>query len=261
MTDSALNAQIAERIRNAYTEGPVAPIASEIGPQNVAAAYAIQSLNTDHWVASGRRIVGRKIGLTSPAVQKQLGVDQPDFGVLFGDMLIDEDGELPRGRLIQPKVEAEIALVLGRDLPGSNISIHDVLRATEYVLPALEVVDSRIQNWRIGIADTIADNASSGMFVLASMPVSAQRLDLRACGMVLETDGRVASLGVGAACLGHPLNAVRWLARALAERGNPLCAGDIVLSGALGPMVPLDGVRHVSATIGGLGTVRLSLEP
>jgi 2-keto-4-pentenoate hydratase len=259
VTYSTLHARIAQRIRDAYTSGPIEPISGEVGAQDLDAAYAIQSLNTVYWLNEGRRIVGRKIGLTSAAVQKQLGVGQPDFGTLFSDMLVADGAELPRTHLSQPKIEAEMAFMVGRDLPGPDISIHDVAKATECVYPALEVVDSRIQNWRIGIVDTIADNASSGLFVLGSTPVSTRGIDLCTCEMALEAGGRLASFGTGAACLGHPLNAVLWLARTLAQRNDPLRAGDIVLSGALGPMVPLDGVRHVNARISGIGTVRTTV--
>jgi 2-keto-4-pentenoate hydratase len=256
MTDVQLYSDIAERIRNAYVQGPIAPISPEIGAQNVDAAYAIQSLNTQRWKADGRRIVGRKIGLTSAAVQNQLGVNQPDFGVLFADMQVAENVSIPYDRLSQPKIEAEIAMILGRDLPDPVLTLQDVQEAVDYLLPALEIVDSRILNWKIGIADTIADNASSGLFVLGSIPRTLDSLDLSNCAMALEADGRVVSHGLGAECLGHPMNAVLWLAQTLAERGDPLKAGDIVLSGALGPMIPLEGVKNVVATIDGLGVVR-----
>jgi 2-keto-4-pentenoate hydratase len=258
MTLTAALDGLAEKIRRAYQEGAIPPLRDEPGVDNIDAAYQVQSLNTRFWCDSGRRIVGRKIGLTSEAVQRQLKVNRPDFGVLFADMLVEPDERLPSGRLLQPRIEAEIAFVLSRDIIAERPTSADILSATAYLLPALEVVDSRIAKWDIGIVDTVADNASSGLFVLGRTPVDPRGLDLRTCGMVMEVDGRVSSQGVGAACLGHPVNAVRWLARTLVELGDPLRAGDIVLSGALGPMVPLAGVSRVEASIGGLGTVGVS---
>lgn len=246
---------LAARLRQAYDGVPIPSIRAELDQVGIAGAYRVQTINTEHWTKLGRRVVGRKIGLTSTAVQQQLGVDQPDFGVLFHDRIVPDGGELALGQLLQPKVEAEIALVLARDVTAAHASTVDLLSATAYVLPALEIVDSRIAGWDIRILDTVADNASSGMFVLGSTPVSPLQLDLRTCGMVLEVDGRLASHGVGAACLGHPLAAAAWLARTLVEVGDPLRSGDIVLTGALGPMVSLLPGMHVSASIGGVGQV------
>jgi 2-keto-4-pentenoate hydratase len=246
---------LAERLREAYDGSPIPPIRAELEAAGVRGAYRVQALNTQHWVGLGRRIVGRKIGLTSKVVQQQLGVDQPDFGVLFHDRLLPDGGELLPGELLQPKVEAEVALVLARDVTMAHASAVDLLTATAYVLPAIEIVDSRIAGWDIRILDTVADNASSGMFVLGSTPISPLQLDLRTCGMVLEVDGRLASQGVGAACLGHPLEAAAWLARTLIEMGDPLRSGDIVLTGALGPMVPLQPGMCVEVSIGGVGRV------
>lgn len=253
-SDAALHS-LAERLRCAYDGTPIAPIRAELEAAGVRGAYRVQCLNTAYWTGAGRRIVGRKIGLTSAAVQKQLGVDQPDFGVLFHDMQIPDGDELQSGRLLQPKVEAEIALMLARDVTMPHASATDVLSAAAYVLPALEIVDSRIAGWDIRILDTVADNASSGMFVLGAAAVAAAGVDLRTCGMLLEVDGRAVSQGIGAACLGHPLNAAAWLARTLIEMGDPLRAGDIVLTGALGPMVALQPGTRVEATIGGIGRV------
>jgi 2-keto-4-pentenoate hydratase len=246
--------QLAERLRNAYTSGPIAPLRDGLQPTDAEAAYAIQSINTLIWTTHGRRIVGRKIGLTAKTVQAQLGVDQPDFGVLFDDMAIEDGGSLLRSTVLQPKAEAEVALIMEHDLTGSNASIHDVIAATAYALPAIEIVDSRIADWKITFADTVADNGSSAFYVLGQTPRPISGLDLKTCGMVLEVNGRVVSLGVGAACLGHPLKAAAWLARTLASRGEGLKAGDIVLTGALGPMVPLTVGDVVRAEIGGLGS-------
>jgi 2-keto-4-pentenoate hydratase len=244
---------LARRLRDAYRTGAVPPLRDGLDPTDLAGAYAVQATNTRIWVNDGRRIVGRKIGLTAKAVQAQLGVDRPDFGVLFDDMAVDEGGMLPASAL-QPKVEAEVALVMARDLDDPRASLQQVSAAIAYAVPAIEIVDSRIADWKITFADTVADNASAAAFVLGTEPRLLAGLDLKTCGMVLEVNGVIASLGAGAACLGHPLHAAVWLARTLAERGEPLCAGDIVLTGALGPMVAIAPGVVVRASIGGLGS-------
>jgi 2-keto-4-pentenoate hydratase len=252
--------RLAARLREAYRGGTVPPLRDGLRPDDLDGAYAVQLINTRYWVEQGRRIIGRKIGLTSESVQKQLGVSQPDFGVLFDDMLIADGGTLMPRTVLQPKVEAEVALVLGRDLDQPAPTTLDVMAATEYALPALEVVDSRIADWKITLADTVADNASSAFFVLGRQPHKLADLDLWSCGMVTEIDGRIASTGTGAACLGHPLSAATWLAHTLAKRGDPLRAGDVVMTGALGPMSALRPGMQIRATIGGLGTVSLFVE-
>lgn len=234
---------------------PCPPVRDLFAPDDVAAAYAAQRLNTEHALACGRRPVGRKIGLTSFAVQKQLGVDQPDFGVLFADMAVPADGDVPAGRLLQPRVEAEVALVLGDDLPHRECTVADVLRAVDFALPALEIVDSRIADWDISLTDTIADNGSSGLFVLGGTPTPLTGLDLAAVKMTMTRDGAQVSEGTGTDCLGSPLNAAVWLASTLARMGDPLRAGDVVLTGALGPMVPAGPGEVFRADVSGLGTV------
>lgn len=232
------------------------PIRRDLPEMDITTAYAIQEANTQYALEEGRRLVGRKIGLTAKSVQKQLGVDQPDFGMLFADMAVDENDAIACSRLIQPKVEAEIAFVLGRDLTVEQPTLADIAGAIAYASPALEIVDSRIRDWDIGIVDTVADNASSALFVLGTDQVAISELDLRLCGMVMECNGEVASSGAGAACLGNPLNAVRWLAAKMVEVRRPLEAGDIVLSGALGPMVAVAPGQTFEARISGLGSVR-----
>jgi 2-keto-4-pentenoate hydratase len=252
--------KLAERLRACYASGePIPPIHDELPEDDVAAAYQVQEVNTEHWLGAGRRLVGRKIGLTSAAVQRQLGVDQPDFGMLFADMAVDDGGTVPAGRLLQPKVEAEIAFVLGDDLAVPEPTVVDVIGAIEYAVAAIEIVDSRIAEWRIGIVDTVADNASSGMFVLGTTPRSVHDpdLDLRLAGMVMERHGEPLVFGAGAACLGNPLNALRWLAATMASVGRPLGAGDVVLSGALGPMTTVTSGDRFEARISGLGSVRV----
>jgi len=245
---------LAERLRAAYSTGPVPPMRDGIDPVDVAGAYAVQEINTRFWQAAGRRIVGRKAGLTARAVQAQLGVDQPDFGVLFDDMAVPDGDRLDPARCLQPKAEAEIAFVLGADLPSPTTTPDQVAAAVASVHAAIEIVDSRIADWKITFADTVADNGSSAFFVLAGQGKPLAGLDLYTAGMVLEVNGAIASLGAGAAALGHPLNAAAWLAQTLAARGEPLHAGDILLSGALGPMVTLNPGDRVMARVGGLGS-------
>ncbi|MEJ0065237.1 MAG: fumarylacetoacetate hydrolase family protein [Caulobacteraceae bacterium] len=247
------------RLRQAYRGGVVEPLRDILGPTDIDGAYAVQSINTRFWQAQGRRIVGRKIGLTAEAVQKQLGVDRPDYGVLFDDMRVADGGELAAARLLQGKAEAEVAIVLGRDLASAGTTPDDVFAAADHAVAAIEIVDSRIKDWKIAFADTVADNGSSAFFVLGSEPKPLQGLDLRTCGMALEQNGRVASLGAGVACMGHPLIAAAWLARTLAAMGEGLRAGDIILTGALGPMVALSPGDRVQASIGGLGGVSFTL--
>ncbi|WP_454916207.1 2-keto-4-pentenoate hydratase [Xanthobacter sediminis] len=249
--------EAADRLHAAATSGtPAAPIRDLLEPGDVAAAYAVQAINTERALASGRRLVGRKTGLTSLAVQKQLGVDQPDYGMLFADMARPEALDIALGDVMQPKVEAEIAFVLGRDLDGDQLTVADLFRAIDYAVPAIEIVGSRVANWDIRITDTIADNASSGLYVLGSQPMRLGAFDMRLCGMVMEQAGEPVSVGAGAACMGSPLNATLWLAQVMARAGYPMRAGDTVLSGALGPMVPVAAGEVFDVHIEGLGSVR-----
>jgi 2-keto-4-pentenoate hydratase len=248
----------AQVLRDAYDSGkPCPPLRGELLPEgDVDTAYAVQQAQVRRWTADGRRPVGAKIGLTSRAVQESLGVYQPDFGVLFADMAVPDGAEVDLGRLLQPRVEAEVAFVLGADLPYEQVTVADVIGATDHLLPAIEIVDSRVAGWDISIVDTVADNASSGLFVLGTTPRRIADVDLRLCGMVLEHAGEPVSVGAGAACLGNPAHAVAWLAEAVARSGRPLRAGDVVLSGALGPMVPVTPGAAYEARISGLGSVR-----
>jgi len=246
--------ELASRLREAYRSGAVPPLRDGLDPLDMAGAYAVQTINTRYWESQGRRIVGRKAGLTAKAVQTQLGVDQPDFGVLFDDMRIADGGRLDPGACLQPKAEAEIAFVLGTDLPSAQTTAEETAAAVATVHAAIEIVDSRIADWKITFADTVADNGSSAFFVLAEEGHSLPGLDLWSAGMVMEINGTIASLGAGAAALGHPLNAAAWLARTLAERGEPLKAGDVLLAGALGPMVAIHPGDQVRAVVGGIGT-------
>ncbi|MFC4040358.1 2-keto-4-pentenoate hydratase [Dactylosporangium siamense] len=245
----------AQRLLDATrTATPCAPVRDLIGAQDIAAAYAVQRELTLDRRRRGARVVGRKIGLTSAAVQRQLGVDQPDFGVLFDDMDVSALDPVPVGGLLQPRIEAEVAFVLRADLTG-DLSAAVVRAAVDVMVPALEIVDSRVAGWDISIADTIADNASSALFVLGDDRVGLDALEPVDIQMELSVDGAVVSKGTGSACLGDPLAALAWLAGAARDLGDPLLAGQVVLSGALGPMVPVLPGMRVAATFTGLGTV------
>jgi len=251
--------QAAARIRNAVETGvPCAPIRDLIEASDVGGAYAVQNANTAYWLTQGRQLIGRKIGLTATSVQKQLGVDQPDFGMLFTDMLVNDDAAISFDKLLSPKVEAEISLVLKKPLTRQQHSISDIVEATDYAVASIEIVDSRIANWDIRLADTIADNASSGYFVLGKTRRQLGELDLINCKMSMMRSGEEISSGTGAACLGNPMNAAVWLADTMVRYDRPLQAGDIVMTGALGPMVTVASGDVVEATIEGLGSVRVS---
>jgi 2-keto-4-pentenoate hydratase len=247
----------ASALRDAARTGSfIAPLRETYPAITAENAYAIQRLNIEERLRQGRRIVGCKIGLTAKAVQAQLGVDQPDFGMLFDDMGYGDGEPVPASVLQQPKIEAEVAFVLGRDITVEQPGHVDVLRAIDYALPALEIVGSRIAGWNIKFVDTVADNASSSAYVLGGTPVKLSKFDLRLCGMVMERRGEPVSVGAGAACLGHPLNAVVWLARTMSRLGTPLKAGDLVLSGALGPMVAVQPGDVFETRINGLGSAK-----
>ncbi|MBO2463686.1 2-keto-4-pentenoate hydratase [Actinomadura violacea] len=247
----------AERLLGAYASGvPCEPVRDLITAAGD--AYAVQNRMTEKWLGEGRRLSGRKIGLTSRAVQEQMRVDSPDFGMLYADMAVPDGDEIPAGAVLQPRVEAEVALVLEHDLTHERHTVADLIRATAFALPAIEIVGSRIRDWDITLADTVADNASSGMYALGNRPVRLEDVDLRLCGMVIERRGEQLSSGTGAACLGHPLNAALWLADTLARVGRPLRAGDTVLTGALGPVVPAAPGDVFEARIDGLGDVRVA---
>lgn len=246
--------EAADRLIGAYRTGPVPPLRDILDAADACGAYAIQRESVKTWVAQGRRIIGRKIGLTSATVQAQLGVDQPDFGVLFDDMLIEDGGMLRRSCVIQPKAEAEVAFVLAKNLSDPHLPREVLADAIAEAVPAIEIVDSRIADWRITFADTVADNGSAAYFVLGAKGRAIESLDLWTCGMALEINQEVRSVGAGAACLGHHLNAALWLARLLAERGEELKSGDVILTGALGPMVPIKPGDRIRASIGGLGS-------
>lgn len=259
MTDAELQA-ISNRLIAAYDGSTVTPIRDELGDGGIDAAYRVQQLTVDAWQVAGRRVVGRKIGLTSAVVQQQLGVDQPDYGALTADMSLASGEPIPAGALIQPRIEAEVALVLGHDIDHADLTLSELISSIDYLVPSIEIVDSRITGWDITILDTIADNASSAMYALGTRPVAPSDIELGDAEMTMKVNGEIASTGVGTACLGHPYIAALWLARRMSDLGTPLRAGEVVLTGALGPMVDLKPGDEVEATIAGLGTVRTNWE-
>lgn len=232
---------------------PIAPLSEREPGLTVADAYRIQQHLVLRRTEAGERVVGKKIGVTSQAVMQMLGVSQPDFGYLLDGMVYPDGAAIEAASLIQPKAEGEIAFVLKKDLMGPGVSAADVLAATEGVMACFEIVDSRIRDWKITIADTVADNASCGAYVLGDRLVDPRTLDLRTCGMVLEKNGEVVVTGAGAATMNSPVNAIVWLANTLGRLGIGLQAGEVILSGALGAMVPVKAGDNLRVSIAGIG--------
>lgn len=242
-------------LRAAATGQPCAPIRDLVGATNASLAYAVQQVVTETRIRAGSSVVGRKIGLTSAAVQRQFDVDQPDFGSLFDDMEYVGGDELPIGRFIQPMVGAEIAFMLAEDLTGGDLDLAQVRNAIGYATAALEVCDSRVAGWDVSFADTVADNASAGAYVLGPLRRRLDDFEPKDVTMTMSLAGQEVSQGEGTACLGDPLAAVQWLARKARELGDPLRAGQLVLSGALGPLRPAVPGDRVCANLVGLGAV------
>lgn len=233
---------------------PIAPITGREPDISIEDAYRIQLRMVERRLQKGETIIGKKIGVTSRAVQDMLGVYQPDFGQLLSGMVYGEGEPIPTGTLIAPRAEAEVAFILKRDLNGPGVTAADVLRATEYVLPCFEIVDSRITDWKIRIQDTVADNASCGVFVLGGTPRSLRGFDLSVAGMVVEKNGDILSTSAGAAVQGSPVNAVAWLANTLGALGIPLKAGEVILSGSQSPLMPVAAGDSFRCSVGGLGS-------
>lgn len=234
---------------------PVRPLTERFSDITIDDAYHISLRMLERRLADGASIIGKKIGVTSKAVQNMLNVHQPDFGYLTDDMVFNSGEVMPiSDRLIAPRAEGEIAFILKKDLTGPGITNADVLAATECVMPCFEIVDSRIQDWKIAIQDTVADNASCGLFVLGDQAVSPRKVDLVTCGMVVEKNGSVLSAGAGAAALGSPVNCVTWLANTLGEFGITLKAGEVILSGSLVPLEPVKAGDYMRVDIGGIGS-------
>jgi 2-keto-4-pentenoate hydratase len=261
MAEAEAIGSVAKELRTAEEHrSPVAPVAARFGELTVGDAYAVQQANVELKLAAGDRIVGRKIGLTSLAMQTQLGVDQPDFGHLLASMAVPNGGAVVTAELIAPRIELEIAFLLGRGLAGPGVTTTDVLAATDAVFPSLEIIDSRIADWKIGLVDTVADNASSGRFVMPSRLTPVRDLDLRLLGGVMEINGVLTSWSCGAAALGDPAACVAWLANALAPYGGRLEPGEIVLSGALDRSVPVHAGDIVRADFDRLGSAGVRFE-
>lgn len=232
----------------------VAPLTGRVAGITIEDAYRIQLHMIGRRVQAGERIIGKKIGVTSKVVMQMLNVDQPDFGHLTSAMVRNDGDAIAVAELIAPKAEGEIAFILKHELAGPGVTEADVLRATDYVLPCFEIVDSRIRDWQIRIEDTVADNASSGIFVLGDTAVDPRTLDLRTVGMTLEKNGEIAATGAGAAALGNPLTAVAWLANTMGALGMPLEAGEVILSGSLAAMLPVQAGDSLRMSLGGIGS-------
>ncbi|MDE3009350.1 MAG: 2-oxopent-4-enoate hydratase [Pseudomonadota bacterium] len=247
----ALGAELYQALVERRTVSPLTSRGLDIGIDD---AYRIQTRILERRLAAGEAVIGKKVGVTSKVVQDMLDVRQPDFGYLTSGMLYNEGQAIPADTLIQPRAEGEIAFVLKRDLMGPGVTNADVLAATEGVMACFEIVDSRIQDWKIRIQDTVADNASCGVFVLGDRLVSPRGLDLPLCGMVLEKNGEIVGTGAGAAALGSPVNAMTWLANTLGRLGIPLKAGEVILSGSLAALIPVKAGDSLRVAIGGIGS-------
>jgi len=255
LEESRINA-LGDELYDALTHRRmVEPLTERESDISIEDAYHISLRMVNRRVEAGESIIGKKIGVTSKAVQTMLNVHQPDFGYLTDRMVYGNGDEMPVSeRLIQPRAEGEIAFLLKRDLFGPGVSNADVLRATEAVIPCFEIVDSRIRDWKIKIQDTVADNASCGLFVLGDSAVDPRRVDLATAGMVVEKNGEIISTGAGAAALGSPVNCVAWLANTLGRFGIPLKAGEVILSGSLVPLEPIKAGDSMRVDIGGIGS-------
>lgn len=233
---------------------PVVPLTEREADITVEQAYQIQLQMIKRQIDDGERVIGKKIGVTSQVVMDMLGVNQPDFGHLLSNMVFNEGEAIAVNTMIAPRAEAEVAFVLAHDLQGPGVTAADVLRATDFVMPCFEIVDSRIKDWKIKIQDTVADNASCGVLVLGGVRGDPRKLDLALAGMVLEKNGEVISTSVGASVQGSPVNAVVWLANTLGRLGIALKAGDVILSGSQSPLVPVVAGDALHCTVGGLGS-------
>src|SRR3954451_5088460 len=247
---------VARQLLDAYSSGkPIAPLTATYDDMTLEDAYAIQLLQIEERLAAGRVVKGHKVGLTSAAMQRLLGIDQPDYGHLLDDFFHLEHAPIPLGRFLQPRIEPEVAFVLAKPLRGPGVTVHEAIAAVDFVLPALEIVDSRIEAWKIGLVDTIADNASSGAVVLGSRPTRLGAVDLRLTGAVMTRNGVVVGTGAGGAVLGSPLTSLVWLANTVGARGVTLEAGQVILPGAVCAMVPVAAGDTFTARFSGLGTV------
>lgn len=258
---SLLIKEIAEELLQAERNKlAIAPLTEQYSDLNVTDAYQIQLEVTKKKVTEGRTIIGKKVGLTSVAMQKMLGVDEPDYGHLLDDMKVEDGGKVKVSDMLSPKIEAEIGFILKEDLQGPNVTFLDVLMATEYIVPTLEIIDSRIADWKIRLVDTVADNGSSAKVVVGSKLSKIDGIDLRSLGMVFYKNREMVATGSGAAALGHPAHAIAWLANKLHEFGITLKAGELILPGALSAAMNVQAGDVVSAQFGPLGSVSVTFE-
>ncbi|KON88721.1 2-keto-4-pentenoate hydratase [Sporosarcina globispora] len=255
-----LNEIVEDLLEAELTKHAITPLTQKYSDLNVTDAYHIQLDVIKKKISTGRRVIGKKVGLTSTAMQKMFGVEEPDYGHLLDDMKVMSEGKVKINNLISPKVEAEIGFILGEDLKGPNVTWLDVLMATKYITPTLEIIDSRIADWKIQLVDTVADNGSSSRVVVGEQLTGIQGIDLRSIGMTLYKNGEMISTGSGAAALGHPAQAIAWLANKLYEFDITLNAGELILPGALSGAITVEASDTVSAHFGGLGSVSVTFE-
>jgi 2-keto-4-pentenoate hydratase len=248
--------RVADRLSGAYRDkAPIEPLTVTDPGLTLDDAYAVQLAQVEEWRAGGAVITGHKVGLTSAVMRRQLGVDRPDYGHLTDTMFHPDSAPIDVGRFLQPRIEPEIAFVLGGPLTGPGVTAAQAVAAVDFVLPAFEIIDSRIRDWRITLVDTVADNASSGGVVLGTRPTPLSAVDLGLVGCLLHRNGELAETGAGGAVMGSPLNALVWLANTLGARGVGLEAGHVVLPGSLTAAIPVSAGDGVTATFAGLGTV------
>ncbi|MGO2111944.1 MAG: 2-keto-4-pentenoate hydratase [Pseudoclavibacter sp.] len=256
---SAWSVQAGEALLSAYETGqPIAPLTATRPDLTVEEAYEVQQHQVAAWRAAGRKVVGYKVGLTSKAMQEQLGVDQPDFGHLFEDMMLEVSAPVSLARFIAPRIEPEISFVLGKELRGPGLSIDAVAAAVDHAVLSLEIIDSRIADWKITLGDTIADNASSGAVLVADGDGIDAAADLASVSVTLSRNGEVLSEGVGAAVLGNPLEGLRWVANTLGGLGQPLEAGSLVMAGSLTTAATITPGDTITANFGNYGTLTAS---
>jgi 2-keto-4-pentenoate hydratase len=259
MKESELK-KIAKTLRKAESSRiPIAPIRHRIGTEDIDLAYRIQDINREFRIRKGHRVIGKKIGFTSRVVQEQLGVDHPGFGVLFSDREVENGRAVSVSNMMMPMIEAEIAFVLKKHLDRPDISIVDVINAIDYAVPAIEIIASRF-HWDIKITDTIADNASTSHFVIGHTPKKLYDFDVVNCGVTTFKNEELVSEGVGSDCMGSPINAMLWLARKMYQLGNPLRAKELIYTGAIGPVTPVEAGDHCLVSIQGLGSVSVFFE-
>ncbi|MBH5318317.1 2-keto-4-pentenoate hydratase [Paenibacillus sp. GSMTC-2017] len=242
------------------TKVAIAPFTERYSEMTVTDAYNVQLQVVKVKKAAGKTIIGKKVGLTSKAMQTMLNVNEPDYGHLLDDMEVADGGVVKVSEMVAPRIEAEIGFILDRDLSGPDVTFLDVLMATKYIVPTLEIIDSRIADWKIKLIDTVADNGSSAKVVVSGQKTPIDNIDLRDLSMILSKNGEQLATGAGAAALGHPAYAIAWLANKLSEFGISLKAGEIILPGALSGAVAVQAGDHIEARFGSIGSVSVSFQ-